>query len=218
MFTPENPNKVSKVPTTPSWTPEGPTITRDRVRHLESLLVRIYYSFTPLGVKEVFLPFSYGAGTVQDEGESVFALRRFNNALKKLPDDIEEVDRRMRAVWLELAFNLESFNPIFTATLLKVQCTIGLSDYTKRDDALHNLIVPLGGEYGLAQNKPLGKTHRVLFAEFYESCTGKSLENLLKEGEHPVKAEWLFASMLRDVSNGGGAVDPMEQATYALGE
>mmetsp|Transcript_4518 Transcript_4518/g.16195 ORF Transcript_4518/g.16195 Transcript_4518/m.16195 type:complete len:335 (+) Transcript_4518:136-1140(+) len=190
VFTPENPSKVNKTSNLPSWAPESPTITRDRVRELEGLL---------------------------DGGESLYALSRFNNALRALPDDVDEVDRRMRAVWLELCFNLESFNPIFTAVLLKVQCTIGLSDYEKRDDALHNLIVPLGGEYGLAQDKPLGKTHRVLFAEFYESCTGKPLTNLLGEGEHPVKAEWLFASMLRDVSNGGGAVEPMEQATYALG-
>ena len=33
----------------------------------------------------------------------------------------------------ELAYNLESFNPAFTAVLLKVQRTIGLSDYVRRD-------------------------------------------------------------------------------------
>jgi len=33
----------------------------------------------------------------------------------------------------ELAYNLESFNPAFTAVLLKVQSTIGLSDYVRRD-------------------------------------------------------------------------------------
>lgn len=33
----------------------------------------------------------------------------------------------------ELAYNLESFNPAFTAVLLKVQSTIGLTDYVRRD-------------------------------------------------------------------------------------
>lgn len=58
----------------------------------------------------------------------------------------------------ELAYNLESFNPAFTAVLLKVQATIGHSDYVARDMALKNLIQPLAGEYGmhngLAQGVP----------------------------------------------------------------
>ena len=36
----------------------------------------------------------------------------------------------------ELAYNLESFNPAFTAVLLKVQSTIGLTDYVRRDQVL----------------------------------------------------------------------------------
>ncbi len=51
----------------------------------------------------------------------------------------------------ELAYNLESFNPAFTAVLLKVQSTIGHSDYVARDLALKNLIQPLGRRVWHAQ-------------------------------------------------------------------
>lgn len=63
---------------------------------------------------------------------------------------------KLRPVMLELAFNLESFNPAFTAVLLKVQSTIGLSGYHARDEALKRLILPLAGEYGLHADQPQG--------------------------------------------------------------
>ena len=57
---------------------------------------------------------------------------------------------------VELSYNLESFNPAFTAVLLKVQQTIGQSDYVRRDLALKHLIQPLAGEYGMHNNQPQG--------------------------------------------------------------
>lgn len=63
---------------------------------------------------------------------------------------------RVRAVMHELAYNLESFNPAFTAVLLKVQRTIGVSNYVARDVALKHLIQPLAGEYGMHNNEPQG--------------------------------------------------------------
>lgn len=56
----------------------------------------------------------------------------------------------------ELAYNLESFNPAFTAVLLKVQSSIGHSDYVARDMALKNLIQPLAGEYGMHNGQAQG--------------------------------------------------------------
>ena len=81
--------------------------------------------------------------------------------------------------------------------MLKVQCTIGLSDYEARDEALQQLIVPLGGEYGLSAGSPLKKTHRQLFSEFYESVTGDKLTALLERRVRPVASEELFSAMLR---------------------
>ena len=68
--------------------------------------------------------------------------------------------QRVRPVMNELAYNLESFNPAFTAVLLKVQQTIGVSDYVHRDVALKNLIQPLAGEYGMHNDEAQGERRR----------------------------------------------------------
>lgn len=66
-------------------------------------------------------------------------------------------EAKLRPVMHELAYNLESFNPAFTAVLLKVQQTIGYTDYVRRDTALKHLIQPLAGEYGMHNNEPQGE-------------------------------------------------------------
>ncbi|CAG9463340.1 unnamed protein product [Pedinophyceae sp. YPF-701] len=150
-----------------------------------------------------------------DVGHSVKALRRFNDNLAKL--DASNWQQRLRPVFNELAHNLETFNPAFTAVVLKVQMTIGASDYDRRDAALQNLIQPLAGEYGLNIGEELGKTHRRLFAEWYESVMGEELSALLAERVKPVHSERFFAEMMRDITNGGNRVHPLEQASYAIG-
>jgi hypothetical protein len=167
----------------------GPTVSRDLVRGLEREL--------------------------DTAAASIPALRRFHSLLETLPADA--VAQRLAPVWAELCYNLESFNPVFTAVMLKVQCTIGQSDYVRRDEALQCLIVPLAGEYGLAPEYKLGKTHRKLFSDFYASVTGASLEAMLAGRPASPHAEAFFAAMLRDVATGGGGADAMEQASYALG-
>ena len=67
---------------------------------------------------------------------------------------------KLRQVMTELAYNLESFNPAFTAVLLKVQSTIGHSDYVARDMALKHLIQPLAGEYGMHNGQEQGADAR----------------------------------------------------------
>lgn len=147
---------------------------------------------------------------------SIPALRRFHSLLEELP--AERCAELLRPVWAELCFNLESFNPVFSAVMLKVQCTLGASDYVRRDEALQCLIVPLAGEYGLAEQHKLGKTHRQLFSDFYSSVTGEPLEALLASRPSQEAAQAFFAAMLRDVTSAGGAGGgALEQASYALG-
>ena len=147
---------------------------------------------------------------------SIPALRRFHALLEALPP--AELHTRLAPVWAELCFNLESFNPVFTAVMLKVQCTLGASDYVRRDEALQCLIVPLAGEYGLAAEHKLGKTHRQLFADFYASVAGEPLEALLARRPAQQAAQSFFSAMLRDVTSAGGrGGDAMEHASYARG-
>lgn len=150
-----------------------------------------------------------------DNGVSVKALRRFNDLLENMTEEMW--DNRMWKVWSELAHNLETFNPVFTACMLKVQCTIGQSDYVRRDECLRSLIQPLAGEYGMHNDEPMGKTHRKLFSEWYTSCTGQSLENLMAMRGGSPHSEELFACMMRDITTGGGHSDVVQQGSYALG-
>lgn len=151
-----------------------------------------------------------------DQGVSVAALKRFNNSLRSIPADKWEAV--LGPVFHELTYNLESFNPAFTSCLLMVQKTIGVSDYVRRDLALKNLIQPLAGEYGMHNNQPQLKTHRELFADFFQSLFGYPLEQLLeKEGAQPPAAATLFQQMMRDILGGGGNKDALAQASYALG-
>jgi hypothetical protein len=115
----------------------------------------------------------------------------------------------------ELAYNLESFNPAFTAVLLAVQRTIGLSDYVRRDTALKHLIQPLAGEYGMHNNEPQARTHRELFSIFYADLLKEPLEALLAAAPRPPAAERFFGQMMRDLD--APRADSVEQACYAMG-
>ncbi|KAL4444936.1 hypothetical protein ABPG77_003986 [Micractinium sp. CCAP 211/92] len=148
-----------------------------------------------------------------DNGAAVAALRRFNDNLRSLPAD--SWDAKLRPVMHELAYNLESFNPAFTAVLLKVQQTIGYTDYVRRDTALKHLIQPLAGEYGMHNNEPQARTHRELFSIFYADLMKEPLEALLAAAPRPPAAELFFSQMMRDIN--GSAADVVEQACYAMG-
>ncbi|KAG2424239.1 hypothetical protein HXX76_014623 [Chlamydomonas incerta] len=151
-----------------------------------------------------------------DQGASIAALRRFNDALLALPADRWEAV--LRPVFNELCFNLESFNPAFTHCLLMVQRTIGVSDYVRRDLALKNLIQPLAGEYGMHNGQQQLKTHRELFSDFFASLFGYELAQLIADSPAPTAAQTLFQQMMRDISSAGGqSAEPLEQASYALG-
>uniref|UniRef100_A0A7S0GZG2 Uncharacterized protein n=1 Tax=Amorphochlora amoebiformis TaxID=1561963 RepID=A0A7S0GZG2_9EUKA len=179
-------------------------------------------SFQPVEAKETFTIASEQLISKQmvqllekelDQGHSIDALKSFNGALSNLSK--EEFGRKMGPVFAEMAHNLESFNPVFTACMLKVQMTLGQSDYERRDECLQSLIQPLGGEYGLCAGHPLLKTHRKLFLEWYQSTTGQPLSEL--KAPEPKASEQLFSKMMSDVTSGGGNEGVIAQASYALG-
>lgn len=127
----------------------------------------------------------------------------------------------MRPVMNELAYNLESFNPAFTAVLFAVQRTIGVSDYVCRDMALKNLIQPLAGEYGMHNGEFQACTHRELFSIFYRDLLKVPLEDVLPTNPTPQHSVTLFQQMMDDIATAGRrsseSTDPMLIATYALG-
>ncbi len=150
-----------------------------------------------------------------DNGASVAALRRFNGLLAALPEDCWE--EKLAPVMNELAYNLESFNPAFAAVVLRVQCTVGKTDYVRRDTALKNLIQPLAGEYGMHNGEEQARTHRELFSIFYADLMKKPLEGVLAANPEPHHGKVLFDQMMRDLSAPEGVNGPVELASYTLG-
>jgi hypothetical protein len=153
--------------------------------------------------------------SVLDNGASVAALRRFNDLLAALPADSWQ--EKLGPVMNELAYNLESFNPAFAAVVLRVQCTIGKTDYVRRDAALKSLIQPLAGEYGMHNGEEQARTHRELFSMFYADLMKEPLEGVLKANPEPRHGKVLFDQMMRDLTAPEGVSGPVELASYALG-
>lgn len=150
-----------------------------------------------------------------DNGASIAALRRFNAALASL--DASTWESKLRPVMTELAYNLESFNPAFTAVLLAVQRTIGITDYVRRDMALKKLIQPLAGEYGMHNGEEQARTHRELFSIFYQDLMKEPLEVAMAAAPRPEASELLFAQMLRDIDGHSRSDCVVERASYAMG-
>lgn len=169
----------------------------------------------------LFLLSSFPLQSELDHGASIAALRRFNDNLANL--NAASWETKLRPVMHELAYNLESFNPAFTACLLRVQSTIGFTDYVRRDLALKNLIQPLAGEYGMHNGEAQARTHRELFSSFYADLLKEPLENALEANPRPEAAKLLFQQMMRDLNGTGslpgsnGSPDPVELASYAMG-
>ena len=166
---------------------------------------------------------------------SIPALRRFNERLAAVDISSRSSVVGNDRLWSEMCYNLESFNAVFTSVLLKVQLTIGTTDYANRDRALKSLIQPLGGEYGLSTaSSGMLMSHRELFQTFYESIHGAgSMPGLLERAGSAPEGESFLRTMLGDIDTcgaysspsppsstspaGGGYVGAEEQAAYALG-
>ena len=101
--------------------------------------------------------------------------------------------------------------------------TVGETDYERRDAALAALIQPLAGEYGLHADQPMGRTHRALFATFYEDLLREPLADALARDPAPRPSTTLFAAMMADIGGAGAArvlgrpPSATERASYALG-
>lgn len=122
----------------------------------------------------------------QLSGEAVEAIDAFYRNLPRIP----------RARWPEmihgLGYNFEFYDALFAVMIANLQLSFEVGDYTARYRAMQHAILPFCSEFGLDLGRPLARTHRELYAEFYRAATGQ---------EHPERYPaadagnpWLAAS------------------------
>lgn len=83
-----------------------------------------------------------------------------------------------RASWPEmllgLGYNFEAYDSLFALMCANVQTSLESTEYTRRHRCLQALLQPFASEYGLEAGRPLGRTHRALYAEFYQRACGRA--------------------------------------------
>eukprot|EP00889_Picochlorum_renovo_P007594 jgi/Picre1/34624/NNA_002092.t1 len=154
------------------------------------------------------VPVEIGTTGIRDASEGLIT-RESIRTLESVLDNGSSVAASVALTLFSLVFQ--------QSLLLRVQSTIGKTDYVHRDNALKNLIQPLAGEYGMHNGEPQAKTHRELFSLFYADLMKQPLETVLSKNPEPHFSKILFDQMMRDLSAPEGIHGPVELSSYALG-
>lgn len=79
------------------------------------------------------------------------------------------------ALLLGMGYNFEFYDGMFALIAGYVQMSMDEGDYTPRYRAMQALLQPFCSEYGIEPSRPIMKSHRQLYAEFYRSVAGEPL-------------------------------------------
>jgi hypothetical protein len=156
-------------------------------------------------------PASRPASGLSLDGRGVAAARAFYDALPMLRPDAR------RAMLIGFAYNFECFDHLFAMISATVQGSMEDGDYAARARAVQLLLRPFCSEYGIEPGRPLARTHRELFADFFRAATGEAFPS-----RYPAVGDaWLelarrWAGTMRASAAGGGRAGEAA-ARYALG-
>jgi hypothetical protein len=143
-------------------------------------------------------------------GSAVDAMRAFYQALPGEP----------RGSWPRLmhgmGYNFEHYDALFALVLANVQLSFDDGDYTPRHEAMQAALLPFCSEFGIELGQGLRRSHRSLYAEFFEVATGSALpERYPHGGADPwltTSRRWAERMRARLASPGGS----LERARYSL--
>jgi hypothetical protein len=99
-------------------------------------------------------------------GTAVEAMQGFFEAMQGVPA------HAWPDMFVGLGYNYEYYDTLFALMASHVQGSLDESDYTARYHAMQSLLRPFASEYGIEPTRPLFKTHRQLYAEFYAAVVG----------------------------------------------
>ena len=88
-----------------------------------------------------------------------------------------------------MGYNFEYYDYMFSIMSSHVQGALD-SDYTVRYNTMQHLLQPYCSEFGIEVARPLGRTHRQLYKEFYELVNGHKMPERYPSGAN----EWLSIS------------------------
>jgi hypothetical protein len=144
-------------------------------------------------------------------GDALRTMRSFYGALPTVP----------RASWPAMmhgmGYNFEFYDAIFAVVLAEVQLSLGEGDYTPRHQAMQAALLPFCSEFGIELRSDLQRSHRALYAEFFQVATGGVLPERYPRGDDN---PWLASSRrwtARMRARLAGPGDSVERARYALG-
>lgn len=146
------------------------------------------------------------------EGCARRELGRFYERLPSLPSS------ERPALLLGMGYNFEFYDALFPLAAGRVQCSMDAGQYSRRYRAMQSLMRPFCSEFGIEAGRPLLRTHRELFAEFYLAATGSPHPELYPDGDaNPWLASsrrWARAMEERTARLGASSLD---RAKFNLG-
>ena len=116
------------------------------------------------------------------------AVASMNGFYRKLPG-------QPRASWPAMmhgmGYNFELYDALFALVLANVQLSFDEGDYTPRHEAMQKALLPFCSEFGIELRQDLQRSHRSLYAEFFETATGAAMPERYPRGDDN---PWLAAS------------------------
>jgi hypothetical protein len=145
-------------------------------------------------------------------GDAARALRTFYGNLPSLPET------RRPELLTGLGYNFEYYDALFALIMSNTLLSMSDGAYTPRYRAAQFLLRPFCSEYGIEAGRPLTRTHRELYAEFYQRVVGRAMEERYPAGnENPwlaVSRRW--ADRMKDSLMRPGR-DAWNRAAYNIG-
>ncbi|HVY46647.1 MAG TPA: hypothetical protein VHB21_12250, partial [Minicystis sp.] len=146
-------------------------------------------------------------------GEASRAMRAFYAALPRVP----------RGSWPELlhgmGYNFEFYDGLFVLMLANVQLSFDAGDYTPRHRAMQQALIPFCSEFGIELGHGVQRTHRDLYAEFFQIATGRPMPERYPTDD---TSPWLAAARraadeMRLAIQGPRAGSGVKRARFSLG-
>lgn len=119
-----------------------------------------------------------------------------------------------------MGYNFEFYDALFALISSSVQLSLldPEADYTPRHEAMQNVLQPFASEFGIEAGRPLQRSHRQLYAEFFVRATGEKIPERYT-GESPwltISRRWA-AKMQDRIAPKGEPLGSIAGARYALG-